>query len=110
MKKVDLNKAKFGDIFLDHNGKRVIYNRKRHGFHELLEEESNRLMPYTDDGWFRYHTEYKRPWECKLTKNIPVEERSSLTSRIVYKDDTLGLQEIHMQYLKKYRELLENLI
>ena len=108
MKEVDLNKARFGDIFLDHDGKKLIYNKKCRGYHELLEERSNRLLPYTDDGWFRWHFN-GLIGETVLTRKIPVEERNPLTTRIVHADDHLGLMQIHMIYERAFKEEVKRL-
>ena len=110
MKPVNLNEARFGDVFLDHDGNRLIYNEKKRGYHELLEERSHRLMPYTDDGWFRWYFDgFNGFKESVLTRTIPVEERSPLTTRIVHANDVRGLVEIHRDYKKAFAKQIEEL-
>lgn len=107
MKKVDLNTARFGDVFLDHDGRKLIYNQKKKGYHELLEESTHRLMPYTDDGWFRWN--FSGFQKSELTRKIPVEKRSPLTTRIVYVDDSIGLMQIHREYHLAFAKEIERL-
>lgn len=110
MKPVNLNEARFGDAFLDQKGNRLIYNEKKRGYHELLEEKSHRLMPYTDDGWFRWYFDgFSGFKESVLTRTIPAEKRSPLTTRIVHADDDKGLVEIHRAYKKAYAKLIKEI-